>query len=70
MSPDGTPVQVNNNVLQQAVAQGSAGMSKQIDSEIEIMYKWLLTRIVNIDKLHRTYLLNAFNHLIKLLIKV
>ena len=39
MSPDGTPVQVNNNVLQQAVAQGSAGMSKQIDSEIEIMYK-------------------------------
>ena len=50
MSPDGTPVQVNNNVLQQAVAQGSAGMSKQIDSEIKIMYKWLLTRIVNIEK--------------------
>ena len=37
MSPDGTPVQVNNNALQEAVAQGSTGMSKQIDSEIEIM---------------------------------
>ena len=37
MSPDGTPVQVNNNALQEAVAQGSTGMSKQIDSEIEIV---------------------------------
>ena len=37
MSPDGTPVQVNNSALQEAVAQGSAGMPKQIDSEIEIV---------------------------------
>ena len=37
MSPDGTPVQVNNSALQEAVAQGSDGMSKQIDDEIEIV---------------------------------
>ena len=44
MSPDGTPVQVNNNALQEAVAQGSTGMSKQIDSEIEIMQKMIIDK--------------------------
>ena len=44
MSPDGTPLQVNNNALQEAVAQGSTGMSKQIDSEIEIMQKMIIDK--------------------------
>ena len=44
MSPDGTPVQVNNSALQEAVAQGSTGMSKQIDSEIEIVQKMIIDK--------------------------
>ena len=44
MSPDGTPIQVNNNALQEAVAQGSTGMSKQIDSEIEIVQKMIIDK--------------------------